>query len=58
MWKWCVFLPFNVSIIVLCFGTQKLVVLSMEGKYITLRPTAINVGCEFDVEGQISVSEN
>ena len=57
MWKRCVFLSFDVSIRVVCFGTQKLVVLSMEGMYITLRPTAINLCCKFNVEDQFSVSE-
>lgn len=58
VWKRCVFLPFDGSIIVVYFGTQKLVVLSIEGKYTTLRLTAINFCCEFDVQGQFSVSKN
>jgi hypothetical protein len=36
---------------VLDSGAQKQAVRFMEGKCITLRPTAINLGCEFDVEG-------
>ena len=56
-WKWCVFLPFDVSKIAVYFGTQKLVVLSMEGKYITFGLTAVNLCCESDVEGQFSVSK-
>jgi len=57
VWKRCVFLPFYVSISVVYFGTQKLVVLSVEGKYITLRPTAINLCCKFDIEDQFNVSK-
>ena len=48
----------KIFIRVLCFGTQKLVVLSVESKYITLTPTTINLRFKFDVEGQISVSKN
>jgi len=42
---------------VVCFGTQKLVVWSMEGMYITLRPTAISLCCKFNVEDQFIVSK-
>jgi hypothetical protein len=58
VWKLCVFLPFDVTTRVVHFGTRKLVVLSMQGKYTTLRPTATNICWKFDVEGQFSVSRN